>query len=165
MCWSRHHDYGPPRHRVSDDDLYQAAIIAAARAGEQFPRLVEPNATVTLDNPLCGDRVTIDLRTDGDLVIEVGHRVRGCLLCEAASALIARHAPSCRQGELDGLRAKVAAVLQADSKADAEAYAYALGTGWSEVQLFEPVRPHKSRHECVLLPFEVLASALAELGG
>ena len=144
------------------DDLYQDAIVAAARACDNFPRLEQPSATATVDNPLCGDRVTIDVQTDGDVVVEVGQRVRGCLLCEAASTLIAQHAPSCRQEDLDGLRAKVAELLKAESDEEAQAMASALGSGWSEISLFQPVRPYKSRHECVLLPFEALASALAE---
>ena len=33
---------------------------------------------------------------------------------------------------------------------------------WPELGAFAPVHAHKSRHDCVLLPFEALTRALAE---
>lgn len=49
-----------------------------------------PTETATVDNPLCGDRVTIDVKLAGGKLAAIGHQVRGCLLCEAAAATIAR---------------------------------------------------------------------------
>ena len=51
-----------------------------------------------VDNPLCGDRVTLDLNLADGRVREVGHKVRGCLLCQAAAAAIGERAP----GEIGG---------------------------------------------------------------
>jgi NifU-like protein involved in Fe-S cluster formation len=34
--------------------------------------------------------------------------------------------------------------------------------GWPDLAAFEPVRDAKSRHECVLLPFEALEQAVKE---
>ena len=36
---------------------------------------------------------------------------------------------------------------------------------WPELAMFAPVGAVKSRHECVLLPFEAAGAALAEAGG
>ncbi len=33
---------------------------------------------------------------------------------------------------------------------------------WPELEAFAPVHRHKSRHDCVLLPFAALTQALAE---
>ena len=49
---------------------------------------------MTRDNPLCGDRVTLDLELDQDRVSAVAHKTRGCLLTEAAAALLAADAAS-----------------------------------------------------------------------
>ena len=66
---------------MSDDDLYQAGIVDAARAAADYPRLDAPDGTATIDNPLCGDRVTMDVTLDGTVIEAIGQRVRGCLLC------------------------------------------------------------------------------------
>jgi nitrogen fixation NifU-like protein len=39
----------------------------------------------------------------------------------------------------------------------------AAGRSWPELAAFAPVHAHKSRHECVLLPFEALIRALDQI--
>ena len=41
--------------------LYNDAILIEAKAAHGHGRLSAPDASITCDNPLCGDRVTIDL--------------------------------------------------------------------------------------------------------
>ena len=43
------------------DDLYHQAILDLARQATGHGRLETPQASVRVDNPLCGDRVTLDL--------------------------------------------------------------------------------------------------------
>lgn len=136
-------------------ELYHERIVALARDASGARRLEAPDATATVDNPLCGDRVTIDLRVAAGRVSEVGHRVRGCLLCEAAAALIAAAAPGRTGEEARAGAAAARAVLAGDGDPPAGA--------WSDVSVFRPVRDFRSRHECVLLPFEALDRALRDL--
>ena len=113
----------------------------------------KPDRSVTLDNPLCGDRVTLDVALSGDRISAIGHQVRGCLLCEAAAETIARQAPGKTRGELAEASAAVAALLKQGVAAPAGE--------WASLAAFAPVRNVKSRQDCVLLPFEALAKALA----
>jgi nitrogen fixation NifU-like protein len=134
------------------DELYHQAILELARKARQASRLEAPQASVTVDNPLCGDRVTLDLNLVDGRVREVGHRVRGCLLCQAAAAAIGERAP----GETPAaLRAVVRDLGEAIAMAPE-----AVDRLWPELAAFAPVHAHKSRHECVLLPFEALTQAL-----
>src|SRR5258707_919843 len=133
------------------DELYHEKLVARAQAGRLRERLEQPDKTVTLDNPLCGDRVTIDLKLADGKVLEAGHRTRGCLLCEAASALIVEQAPGASTDALVGLTDRVRHFLQKDGPAP---------SGWSAVEEFAPVRKVKSRQDCVMLPFRALAQAL-----
>jgi nitrogen fixation NifU-like protein len=140
-----------------DDDLYHRAILELARESRVPARLAAPEVSVTLDNPLCGDRVTLDLALADGRLAALGHHVRGCLLCQAAATVIARHAP----GEtVDALRAVVAQVERAVREAPATA-----GGLWPEIQAFDPVHRHRSRHDCVLLPFAALRQGLDRLVG
>jgi len=70
-------------------ELYHEALVAKARSGSGKGRLEDATVSARLDNPLCGDRVTLDLRLEDGRIMAVGHEVRGCLLCEAAAATIA----------------------------------------------------------------------------
>ena len=137
----------------AEDELYQAALVARAKQGRARGRLPSPQRSITLDNPLCGDRVTLDLDLADGRVAKVGHQVRGCLLCEAAAELIAGQAPGKSAADLAGATSAVTAILKEGGPAPAGE--------WSTLAIFAPVHRVKSRQDCVLLPFEALNKALA----
>ncbi len=138
----------------AEDELYQAALVARAKQGRARGRLSSPQHSITLDNPLCGDRVTLDVDLADGRVARVGHQVRGCLLCEAAAELIAVQAPGKTAADLAGATSAVTAILKEGKPAPAGE--------WSSIAIFAPVHRVKSRQECVLLPFEALNKALAK---
>jgi nitrogen fixation protein NifU and related proteins len=134
------------------DDLYHQAILELAKRARQAARLETPQASVTLDNPLCGDRVTLDLSLGDGRVGAVGHKVRGCLLCQAAAGVIGERAPGRTPQELREIAQKLGEAIAGMPDA--------AGRSWPELGAFAPVHPHKSRHECVMLPFQALTAAL-----
>ena len=136
--------------------LYQQAILAHARAATGKGRLPDPDGSATVDNPLCGDRVTIDVKMDGDCVSAVGHQVRGCLLCEAAASIIGARAVGAKPDQLVTARRAVDALLAGRPTEHDGA--------WPDIADFTPVRAFKSRHDCVRLPFEALEKALDATG-
>lgn len=136
---------------MTEDALYHQAIIDQAKAAVGAGRLDRPAASATVDNPLCGDRVTVDLAIAAGKVTAIGHQVRGCLLCNAAASVLARHGIG-RDGE--ALRA-VAAGFETMIRDGGP-----VPDGWPELESFHPVRAAKSRHECVLLPFQAAVKAL-----
>ena len=135
-----------------NDDLYQKAILGKAREATGAGTLDRPDARVTVNNPVCGDRVTMEIRLSDDRVAAVAHKVRGCLLCEAAASIIGANAPGATRAEIAATRKAVTALIEDGAKIPAD--------GWGALSIFHPVTAHKSRHHCVLLPFEALSRAL-----
>lgn len=134
-------------------ELYHEAIVAAARRASGHGRLDAPDASIELDNPLCGDRVSMDVQVGGGRLQAVAHRVRGCLLCEAAASIIGANAVGAALEDLMGLEEALGAALSGGF--DARSLA------WQELSIFAPVVRHRSRHRCVTLPFEALRRILA----
>lgn len=132
--------------------LYHKAIVETARSPAVWP-LPDATGAGRTDNPLCGDRVDMAVRIADGRVAAVGRRVRGCLLCEASAAIIAERAPG-----LD------AAALRIVADAIPPMLSEGSAPPWPELAIFEPVRAHKSRHECVALPFRALVAALDAAG-
>ena len=135
------------------DELYNAAIVAEAKARTGAGRLAAPEVTVDIDNPLCGDRVTLDVSGDGGRITALAHKTRGCLLTQAAASVVARRAPGADAASLRALHAQVEALLRGAPVPEAP----------PEVAMFRPVQAVKSRHDCVLLPFRALEEALVKL--
>ena len=135
-----------------DDELYHQAIVALARQARDAARLAAASASATVSNPLCGDRATLDVAVSGQAITAIGHKIRGCLLCKAAATVIAQAAPGADAAAARTVAAQVDAMLKAGGEAPTGA--------WAALSSFRPVIAHKSRHDCVLLPFQALVAAL-----
>ncbi|HEX6141405.1 MAG TPA: iron-sulfur cluster assembly scaffold protein [Geminicoccaceae bacterium] len=137
------------------DEIYQTELLKLAARARGAGRLEAPDLTARVDNPLCGDRVTVDLRLDGERrIAAIGFEVKACMLCQAAASVLGEHAPGCSAGEVDEVGRRVEAMLKAEQAPDPAEV--------GEFQPFVPVRGHKSRYECVLLPFKAIARAFSE---
>src|SRR5262245_53002299 len=134
--------------------LYNDAILAEAKARHGHGRLIEPAVSVTCDNPLCGDRVTVDLRLANNRVAEFAQTTRGCVLTQAAASVIGQRLAGASAADLHQAATDIRRLLAGDS----------VQPVWPELAMFAPVQAVKSRHECVLLPFETTAAAIAKAG-
>lgn len=132
------------------DDLYQQAIMARAKTPAK--RLESPGASVTVDNPLCGDRIILDLTLENGRIAGIGHQVRGCALCQASAAVIAATVIGQPPEMATSGRAALDSLLKGGTAA----------APWQELAIFAPVQRHKSRQDCVRLPFTALEQALAQ---
>jgi nitrogen fixation NifU-like protein len=131
------------------DALYHDRIVALAKSRAGAGRLDTPTASARRDNPLCGDRVTMDVRLDEHgIMAELAHQVRGCALCQASAVALTSRARGRPRDDVAGLRAEIDAVLGGTS------------AGEGDFAAFAPVQPYRSRHDCVTLPFEALQAAL-----
>jgi nitrogen fixation NifU-like protein len=134
------------------DELYHERIVALARSKAGAGKMGAPDATARRDNPLCGDRATLDLRLAADgSVVELMHQVRGCLLCQASAAALAGVAVGWRAEHAKALREKVEVLLKTGETDGVPA----------PFDAFAPVQKHPSRHDCVTLAVDALVDALA----
>jgi nitrogen fixation NifU-like protein len=142
---------------VTGDALYHEALLELAREARGAGRLDAADGRATRDNPLCGDQVAIEVRLSVGRITALAQRTRGCVLCEAAASLIGGAAPGSTPREVDEVRARIAAMLAGGGPPPEGA--------WAELAVFLPVRAVRSRHDCVLLPFDALRDALAAAKG
>jgi nitrogen fixation NifU-like protein len=133
------------------DALYHDAIKSLARNAHGSGRLAVADTTVRLDNPLCGDRITLDVGITNGRITAIGHETKGCLLCLAAASLIGKHVPGTTLSEALGACQEIRTLLTEPTSRQP----------WPGMEAFAPVAAYPSRHGCVLLPFRALASALA----
>lgn len=137
-------------------DLYHRAIFDAAAAAVGSGDLPAPRGRGVIDNPLCGDRVRFDVRLVDGRVTALAHRVRGCLLCEAAASIIGGAASGLSPGEVAVMHRKVAAMLDGRSEE--------FHPPWEALALFAPASDYRSRHRCVTLAFDAFEAAVSASG-
>lgn len=135
--------------------IYQEAIKALANDATGHGALVAPDGRAFIDNPLCGDCVEMEVNVAGNRIAALAHHVKGCLLCRAAASVIGKRAVGARVEEVEQISAGVSAMLEREAPPPA---------GWQELSAFAPVHGHRSRYDCVRLPFQALLAALRAAG-
>jgi NifU-like protein involved in Fe-S cluster formation len=137
------------------NDVYNARILELAGNIPRLGRLPAPDASATAHSKLCGSTVTIDLKMDGDTVIDFAHDVKACALGQASSSIMARNVIGARAAELRDLRENVRRMLKENGSPPAGK--------WADVAVLEPVRDYKARHASTMLTFDAVVSAIDKI--
>ena len=69
-------------------DLYQEVILDHNRRPRNFHSMERANRRAEGFNPLCGDRLTVYLHLDGDIVKEISFEGSGCAISKASASLM-----------------------------------------------------------------------------
>lgn len=120
------------------DDLYRDYILEHYRRPHNFGVLESPSASFEGANPLCGDRITMQLGIRDGKVAEVAFTGRGCAISQASASLLT--------DEVKGMTVEQAAAFRADDLLDL------LGIEISPARL-----------KCAMLSLDTLEHALGEL--
>ena len=70
------------------DDLYRDYILEHYRRPHNFGVIDAPTASYEGANPLCGDRITMQLAVRDGIVERVGFTGRGCAISQASASLL-----------------------------------------------------------------------------
>lgn len=136
------------------DSLYNALIVEHDRAPRNEGPLPGATHAATVDNPMCGDTVTMRAIVIGQRIAELTFEARGCALCRAASSLLTLQLAGTSVNEVTALAAAFEAFITADAPPDRD-----LG----DLVALRGVKHVRSRRACALLPFRAIATALSPL--
>src|SRR3954453_6302466 len=87
------------------DDLYRDYILEHYRRPHNFGVLEDPSASVEGSNPLCGDRITLQLGVRDGVLSEIAFTGRGCAISQASASLLTDEIKGKPLADVDGFRA------------------------------------------------------------
>ena len=138
------------------DQLYQKAILKQAAAATASGKMDHADLKLTVHNPLCGDRITVYLKLDQNIISEFSHETKACVLCQASASILGE----CSIGETEkNLQVIYDELQQSLTHKDLENKKWP-EEKWQSLNIFQPVSDHKNRFTCVTLPFESILKAL-----
>ena len=70
-------------------ELYQETILDHGKRPRNFGPMADADRTADGHNPLCGDRITIFVKIDGDRIAGVTFQGNGCAISMASASLMA----------------------------------------------------------------------------
>ena len=124
-------------------EIYQDRILELAKSIKLSKPISNPTHRAEKNNPICGDKVIIDVTIKENLISDIHLIVRGCALCEAGAGVWKETAIGKSSNELYLLRDELNDYLR-----------HAENLTNDKFKCFEPVKKIKNRIECVLLCFE-----------
>jgi len=139
-------------------DLYQEVILDHNRKPRNFRKLTSPTRGAEGYNPLCGDRVTVEIALEGDVIRDIGFQGSGCAISRASASLMTADIKGKAVAEAEAAFARFRAMLtESPAGAGDDPAAAQLG----KLAVFEGVREFPSRIKCATLPWHTLHAALA----
>jgi len=138
------------------NEIYNQRILKLAADIPLTERLPAPDASATAVSKLCGSKVTVDVKMDGDRVSGYGADIKACALGQASSAIMANHVIGASAAELHEIGAAMRKMLKENGAPPREAY----GGKWIDLEVLEPVRDYKARHASTLLVFDAVEEAV-----
>jgi len=135
-------------------DLFRDIIIEHS----QFPRhhgsLDDPTHEGIAENPLCGDRITLQIKVSGDGVIEdIAYSATGCAMSLASASLLASHLVGRTVTDASKLFAGVHSLFSGEDHGEQS-------SDLGELAALGVARRFPARVKCVTMPWHHLKSLL-----
>lgn len=132
---------------------YTIDVLRLAAEATGAGRLPPPRVSHTEQNPVCGDRCTLDLRLDDNAITAVAHETKACVLTQAAASILGAALPGHTLAELADLRVAVQEMLSGGAPPQDR---------FNRFAHLSEVAHHPARHRCVLLPIDAALKAALE---
>jgi NifU-like protein involved in Fe-S cluster formation len=134
--------------------LYNARILELADDIPLQGSLADADASASVRSPLCGSRITVDLKVSDGTITDYRHVVRACTLGQAAASIMARNVVGKTVKEVLRVGGAMRRMLKEGEPLPDDV--------WPDLQVLTPVRDFKSRHGSVMLSFDAVKKAMAE---
>lgn len=134
-------------------ELYQQIILDHNRAPRNFRVLEDFNREAKGDNPLCGDKITVQVRTDDGVIRDIGFQGSGCAISKASTSLMTEAVKGKTVDEAAAMFDRFHAMV---TGREANPDRKALG----KLAAFGGVREFPARVKCASLAWHTLKAAL-----
>ena len=136
-------------------DLYQEIILDHSKRPRNCHPMDDANRKAEGYNPLCGDKLKLFLKMEGDIVKDVSFVGSGCAISTASASLMTESLKGKTREEALKLLDKFHELLTTDA---------AVREDLGKLVVFCGVRDYPARVKCATLAWHTLKSALTNAG-
>ena len=135
-------------------ELYQELILDHTKKPRNFRKLETANSKADGHNPLCGDKLTVYLEMENDVVKDVSFQGSGCAISTASASMMTESLKGKTKAEVEILFARFHELLT--GKEDYVPEADKLG----KLIVFSGVKEFPIRVKCATLAWHTLRAAM-----
>lgn len=135
-------------------ELYREVILDHNRHPQNFGEIEGADRVIDGTNPLCGDKITLYLRLDGDVVEDIRFKGTGCAISVASSSLMTQRIKGRSVEDALALFEQVHDMLTSSTDEEPP-------ESLEKLAALAGVRDYPSRVKCASLAWHALSAALA----
>ncbi len=136
-------------------ELYQEVILDHYRRPRNFGPLADANRTAEGFNPLCGDRIELQLKVEDGVVTDIAFEGTGCAIATASASVMTDTIKGRTVEEARALFEVMMALLTGDATEGARP-----SPELGKLRVFSGVREYPVRVKCATLAWHTLRAAL-----
>ncbi len=133
-------------------ELYQETIMGHNKAPHHFHAIENPDGDALGHNPLCGDKLHVYLRMEGDTVTEASFLGDGCAISKSSASMMTDAVAGKTSAEAHDLYEHFHKLVTREGEPDIKK----LG----KLRVFAGVGEFPARVKCAALPWRTLVAAL-----
>lgn len=139
-------------------DLYQDIIVDHNRRPRNFRRMDDADRRAEGFNPLCGDKLVLFVKLDGDVISDVSFQGSGCAISVASASLLTERLKGMKVADAENLFDAMIPLLtgQLPETQSRERF--------KKLAALEGVKEYPSRVKCATLSWHTLDAALKDAG-
>ena len=137
---------------TSLSDLYQEVILDHSRHPRNFGPAEQANLSARGNNPLCGDRVTVHLKVEDDVIEDALFEARGCAISLASASMMTEMIKGKSEAEARDLFERFQALVTGEPGADE--------AGLDGLTALAGVKDFPTRIKCATLAWHAMSAAL-----
>jgi len=137
------------------NEVYNRRILELAGDIPRIGVLDDADASASAISKMCGSKVTVHVKMAEGKVSDFSHQVHACALGQASSSVMARNVIGATRQEIETVRDTMRAMLKEEGDPPAGR--------WSDLEVLQPARDFKNRHQSILLTFEATLDAIGQI--
>ena len=141
-------------------ELYQEVILDHSKRPRNFREIAGATGRAEGFNPLCGDKATVFVRLQGDVVEDVSFKGAGCSISTASASMMTEALRGRTRAEAEALFERFHRLVTSDPSRAREGAAPELG----KLAVFAGVSEFPVRVKCASLPWHTFKAALSGEG-
>ena len=135
--------------------LYQEVILDHSKHPHNYRAIEDASRSAQGYNPLCGDKVTLYVKLEGDRIADLSFQGTGCAISTASASILTQVLKGKTRDEAEALFARFHDLVTGQAERDGK------GPDLGKLAVFSGVSEFPVRVKCATLAWHTLRSALA----
>lgn len=136
--------------------LYQEIILDHYKRPRNFGVIEKPDAVAEEENPYCGDRIVVHIKTDGEKITDIRFSGKGCAISQASASMMTEKVKGMRLEEALRFAEDFRKMMRGEKPFPPEGEL-------EDLDALRGVREFPIRVKCATLAWDLLQRSLAQI--